>query len=379
MSSNEKNIISKKSKYKLKTGNGVLTQIGNSQPKSVHEISMLKNETQVNLPNINKNTNTKYNKISPVKPNNQGTSNNIQQIKLASEISKVYSLSKPKNEKLVSDSLYSKYKLAKIDSNDLTGRINGKKILDKYSYIDNSTKALELNSFKIDTNSTFNELNKNKMKILNESSTTNNSNNSTNCLRKLYIKKNVNENLGVDSMNDSSNNINIINKTSLNNSKYKNSNKNKNGNNSNVNLNASQEKNNIKIILPNSSLFEEKIIINCKNSNIYGVATDISTTKNNKVDLLNNTNPEKKIKFFDGSNPRTKNKNSNNNIVTLKSNQSEGIINESIGSSNRSNSILLKNITIKKKKKYRCPEELHFYYISVLQEGKKSETNFEGE
>jgi hypothetical protein len=189
----------------------------------------------------------------------------------------------------------------------------------------------------------------------------------------------VNENLGVDTMNDSSNNINIINKTSLNNSKYKNSNKNKNGNNSNVNINSSQEKNNIKIILPNSSLFEEKIIINCKNNNIYGVATDISTTKNNKVDLLNNTNPEKKIKFFDGSNPRTKNKNSNNNIVTLKSNQSEGIINESIGSSNRSNSILLKNITIKKKKKYRCPEELHFYYISVLQEGKKSETNFEGE
>ena len=34
---------------------------------------------------------------------------------------------------------------------------------------------------------------------------------------------------------------------------------------------------------------------------------------------------------------------------------------------------------IKKNKIYKCPEELHFYYISVLQEGKKNENEFEGE
>ena len=122
--------------------------------------------------------------------------------------------------------------------------------------------------------------------------------------------------------------------------------------------------------------------------------------------LLNKGSPEIKLKCgsvdknnnilneriqLSAINPKVNNKINNNNINTIKPSKNEHIILESISNYDDTKNINRKftidskdyvkdNVKqVKKNKVYKCPEELHFYYISVLQEGKKNEIEFEGE
>ena len=164
--------------------------------------------------------------------------------------------------------------------------------------------------------------------------------------------------------------------------------------------------NNIKLVLPNKNIFDKKSVINCKNDDMLVTPFE---KKKNQILLCNNT-PDNKLKIsIDKKNPNILNedtklkikkqkenkinsKNNTNNIITIKPTKNEHLIIESIGNANNYDSkIINRKFTIdsnkvnkdylkqNKKNKYKCPEELHFYYITVLQEGKKNEFDFEGE
>ena len=383
MTSYEKNL--NKNKFIFKLENSQITPLYNNQPKRLKIFSYIKSEKKGNFPDIT----PKYTKLNPVTQNihtSQGINN-------LTEISKTYSLSKPKNE---NKSLSSKYKLSKITSNDLSTRINKSKISDIYNKkYDNS------NSFKIETNVTFDN---NKINIL---KTSNIINDSINGLRNLNIKNRTKENIYTN--NDTyKNNTNLINDNSTNNS------------NSNLatkretigNLYLKTDINDIYINTPKDNNykldnFDKKLVI-FKNNEIFGTPGGL-LRKNNKI-LLANTTPENKIKIsLDQNNQKIvdsslklktkKNKNddkntniNSNNITTIKPSKNEHIILESINNSNANTKTIKNKITIdsiqfnqdsliqkKKNKLNKCPEELHFYYITVLQEGKKNEIEFEGE
>ena len=383
MTSYEKNL--NKNKFIFKIENSQLTPLYNNQPKRLKIFSNIKSEKKGNFPDIT----PKYTKLNPVTQNihtSQGINN-------LTEISKTYSLSKPKNE---NKSLSSKYKLSKITSNDLSTRINKSKISDIYNKkYDNS------NSFKIETNVTFDN---NKINIL---KTSNMINDSINGLRNLNIKNRTKENMYTN--NDTyKNNTNLINDNSTNNS------------NSNLatkretigNLYLKTDVNDIYINTPKDNNykldnFDKKLVI-FKNNEIFGTPGGL-LRKNNKI-LLANTTPENKIKISLDQNKQKildsslklkikKNKNddintnnNSNNITTIKPSKNEHIILESINNSNTNTKTIKNKFTIdsiqfnqdsliqkKKNKLNKCPEELHFYYITVLQEGKKNEIEFEGE
>jgi hypothetical protein len=365
MTSCEKNL--NKNKYAFNIENCLLTPIFNNQPKKLNNFSNLKNENKGNFPDII----PKYNKITPVIHNKQNI-NNSQGIYNITEISKTYSSSKPKNENKL---MNPKYKLSKVVSNDFSHRINKSKILEIYN-AKNLSKNSQLNSFKVEPNSTFDNLNKKNLKILCDS---NMINNSINELRNLNIKKNSQDynNLFND---NSSNNSNLATKRETIGNLYM--------------------KTDIKdecLNTPKDINYENKIIMESKNSNILGTPEGIYR-KNNKI-ILANTTPENKIKItLEKNNRKILNKienstnNNRNNIITIKPSKNEHIILESIGNTKTYNSKTIKNkYTIDsnnankdlklntKNKLYKCPEELHFYYITALQEGKKNEIEFEGE
>ena len=385
MTSYEKNL--NKNKFIFKVENSQLTPLYNNQPKRLKIFSYMKTEKKGNFPDIT----PKYTKLNPVTQNihtSQGLNN-------LTEISKTYSLSKPKNE---NKSLSSKYKLSKITTNDLSSRINKTKISDIYSKkYDNS------NSFKIETNTTFDN---NKINILKASNIINDS---INGLRNLSIKNRTKENIysNNDSYKNNTNNTNLINDNSTNNSNLATKRETIN------NLYLKTDINDIYINTPkdNNSKFDnldKNLIFFSKNNEILGTPGGL-LRKNNKI-LLTNTTPENKIKISLDQNKqkisdsslklntkKTKNDdiniyNNSNNITTIKPNKNEHIILESINNSNPNGKTIKNKFTIdsiqinqdaliqkKKNKLYKCPEELHFYYITVLQEGKKNENVFEGE
>lgn len=395
MTSYDKKNINK-NKYLYKEGNNLISPLNNNQPKSlnINIFSELNNQKQLNFPNIN----PKFNKLTPVIQNKKNNNNSHGKNNII-EISKVFSFSKEKNENKINKIMNSKYKLSKVVSNDLSSRINESKILDIYNNTKNTTKASPLNSFKMETNSTYDNINifKDSIKINNKS---------INGLRNIDInKRNINENYSYNNnINNeiSSNNSNIATKRETIGKLYANTDISETG------LNTPKNNNNVKLVLPNKNIFDKKLVINCKNNinnNILGTPFE-SFDKKNQI-LLTNTTPENKLKnaFIEGNQNKMKeeiklkikkqkdNGRNNNNINTIKPSKNEHLIIESIGNSNNCDSKLVnRKFTIdsnklnkdylkqvKKNKLYKCPEELHFYYISVLQEGKKNEFEFEGE
>ena len=141
-----------------------------------------------------------------------------------------------------------------------------------------------MNSFKIESNSTFDNLNKNKFKLTNNSNIINN--NSINDLRNLNL--NIKKNSKEFTTNDSYNN-NLFNENSTNNS----------------NLATKRETignqymktdiNDIYLNTPKEINYEKRIIIDSKNKNLLGTP-DALLRKNNKI-ILSNTTPENKIKI----------------------------------------------------------------------------------
>lgn len=383
-----------KNKYIIKAGNNILTPLNTNQQKSINNISYVKKDVQVNFPEIN----VKYNKLNPVIQNKQNN-NNSQGIKILTENSKA-SLSKPKNESRMN----SKYKLSKIISNDISSKINTSRLLDSYNNTKNTFKTSQLNSFKIDANSVFENINKNNLNYLRSSNLASNSN-SINGMRNLNAKREINEN--INSKNDSYSN-NILNDNSTNNSNLESKRETTGHSCMKTDINdyylKTPKDNNIKLVLPNKNFFDKKLIIKSEKNDIFSTPYGIMR-KNNQLLLVNGT-PEIKLKCsidknnnnifnerikLSSINPKGNNK--NNNINTIKPSKNEHIILESICNSNCDDSKIKKRKftidskelnkdnmkQIKKNKIYKCPEELHFYYITVLQEGKKNENEFEGE
>ena len=179
-----------KNKYILKSGNSLLTPLNNLQQKPSYNISHLKKDKQINFPEIN----AKYNKLTPFIQNKQNNVNS-QGIKVLAENSKASS-SKPKNENRIN----SKYKLSKIISYDVSSKTNTSRLLDSYNNTNITFKTSQLNSFKIDANTVFDNYNSNNLKNLLSTNIATNSN-SLNGKRNLNIKRGVNEN--INSKNDS--------------------------------------------------------------------------------------------------------------------------------------------------------------------------------
>ena len=392
MTSCEKKI--NKNKYILKSGNSLLTPLNNLQQKPSYNISHLKKDKQINFPEIN----AKYNKLTPFIQNKQNNVNS-QGIKVLAENSKASS-SKPKNENRIN----SKYKLSKIISYDVSSKTNTSRLLDSYNNTNITFKTSQLNSFKIDANTVFDNYNSNNLKNLPSTNIATNSN-SLNGKRNLNIKRGMIEN--INSKNDSYCN-NIFNENSTNNSNLESKRETTGHSCIKTDINdlylKTPNDNNIKLVLPNKNFFDKKLIIKSEKNDIFSTPYGL-LRKNNDL-LLNKGSPEIKLKCgsvdknnnilneriqLSAINPKVNNKINNNNINTIKPSKNEHIILESISNYDDTKNINRKftidskdyvkdNVKqVKKNKVYKCPEELHFYYISVLQEGKKNEIEFEGE
>lgn len=387
MSSQDKNLNKEKSIFKQ--GSNLLSRINNyQQQNSLNIFSNFKKVNKVNFPNIN----SKINKLVPVIHNKQNS--DVTGINNVSEISKTYSLSKPKNENNLNKIANSKYKLSKIVASELSSNIRTSRILDTYSNAKTTSKTSQNNSIRIEINNTSD--NKGNLSNLKKSNIINLSNSNSNILNLKINKKIINEKIGssndsfyekiikeISSANNTSGNMgkkretigHIHIKTDINDI-YKNSPKDRNNN----------------LLFENKNSLGKPLDINTKNSYIMG--TPYNFLKANNLIALHNTTPENKLKFSLDKNKKillnenNSNKNTNR-ILTIKPCKNEHIILESIPHIYDSKTIKTKftldsietnqDYLKEKKKGNKCPEELHFYYVTVLQEGKKNENSFEGE
>ena len=387
MSSQDKNLNKEKSIFKQ--GSNLLSRINNyQQQNSLNIFSNFKKVNNVNFPNIN----SKINKLVPVIHNKQNS--DVTGINNVSEISKTYSLSKPKNENNLNKIANSKYKLSKIVASELSSNIRTSRILDTYSNAKTTSKTSQNNSIRIEINNTSD--NKGNLSNLKKSNIINLSNSNSNILNLKINKKIINEKIGssndsfyekiikeISSANNTSGNMgkkretigHIHIKTDINDI-YKNSPKDRNNN----------------LLFENKNSLGKPLDINTKNSYIMG--TPYNFLKANNLIALHNTTPENKLKFSLDKNKKillnenNSNKNTNR-ILTIKPCKNEHIILESIPHIYDSKTIKTKftldsietnqDYLKEKKKGNKCPEELHFYYVTVLQEGKKNENSFEGE
>ena len=387
MSSQDKNLNKEKSIFKQ--GSNLLSRINNyQQQNSLNIFSNFKKVNKVNFPNIN----SKINKLVPVIHNKQNS--DVTGINNVSEISKTYSLSKPKNENNLNKIANSKYKLSKIVASELSSNIRTSRILDTYSNAKTTSKTSQNNSIRIEINNTSD--NKGNLSNLKKSNIINLSNSNSNILNLKINKKIINEKIGssndsfyekiikeISSANNTSGNMgkkretigHIHIKTDINDI-YKNSPKDRNNN----------------LLFENKNSLGKPLDINTKNSYIMG--TPYNFLKANNLIALHNTTPENKLKFSLDKNKKillnenNSNKNTNR-ILTIKPCKNEHIILESIPHIYDSKTIKTKftldsietnqDYLKEKKKCNKCPEELHFYYVTVLQEGKKNENSFEGE
>lgn len=389
MSSQDKNLNKEKSIFKQ--GSNLLSRINNyQQQNSLNIFSNFKKINNVNFPNIN----SKINKLVPVMHSKQNSE--LGGINSVSEISKTYSLSKPKNENNLNKIANSKYKLSKIVASELSSNIRTSRILDTYSNAKTTSKTSQNNSIKIEINNTSD--NKGNLNNLKKSNVINASNSNNNILNLKINKKIINEK--INSSNDSFYDKIIKELSSTNNT---------NGNMgkkretighihiktdiNDIYLNIPKDKNMKLLFEKNKNSLGKKQEINTQNSYIMG--TPYTFLKANNQLALPNTTPENKLKCsLDKNNNKAlqkeNNSNKNNNrVLTIKPSKNEHIILESIPHVYDSKTIKTKftldsietnqDYLKENKKGKKCPEELHFYYVTVLQEGKKNENSFEGE
>ena len=265
MSSQDKNLNKEKSIFKQ--GSNLLSRINNyQQQNSLNIFSNFKKINNVNFPNIN----SKINKLVPFMHSKQNS--DVTGINSVSEISKTYSLSKPKNENNLNKIANSKYKLSKIVASELSSNIRTSRILDTYSNAKTTSKTSQNNSIKIEINNASD--NKGNLNNLKKSNVINASNSNNNILNLKINKKIINEKISssnvsfydkiikeLSAANNSNGNMgkkretigHIHIKTDINDI-YKNSPKDKN----------------MKLIFENKNSLEKKMEINTQNSYIMG-------------------------------------------------------------------------------------------------------------
>ena len=265
------------------------------------------------------------NKLNPEKYRKKNNKN-IGLINAILKVNKAYSLSRAKN----------------------SNKLNTNKIISTYSKIDYSN----LTNNKYENNLTTDDLNKNNIDIINNGYN----------IKKLYINKKI-KNINKFYKNDSfkiSNNITNI-------QKYEHL-------KSDINRTP-----NIKLILPNRNIFEK----NLENQNCDDIiGTPSGLFKKSGPSNLQFNSPGIFLKNYYNI-PNIKIYKDDKIIIDSFTNQSTNITRNK----NRKKSID-RNISEKEKDylnskniktKNKCPEDLHFYYIIMIQKGKKLEKEIEGE
>ena len=274
-----------------------------------------------------------------------------------------------------------KLKLSKYKQLDFPSNSSDNKLLDIYGNKKNNKKKY-LSSNKTNINLMSNTT-KNNLDIIpskNDLGTSKNVNNNKN--NKYSIRKQNRKNIEIfDKSNNNSyfNNINLIYNNSSNDiNKITDINLISQKANLNSNIKLKNDINNIGLNSPKEANI--KLIFSHKNNN---------SGKNSNRDLpialirkdsslpLTNTNPGNKVKIS-----IDKNIFDNEYKLYLKrpkrnaSNINSGV-NINLNNFMKERSSRNLEINAKKNKKIKCPEDLHFYYISVIQEGKKNETQME--
>ncbi len=251
------------------------------------------------------------------------------------QINKTYSLSRPKNK----------------------NNLNSNKIMYTYSNINESNlSSAKINKYgnKFENNTTYDDINMN---------------NKGYNLKKLYINKKIKD-INFSSKNDSFNNIKNINNTNSYISNRQSYDLLK------TDTNSTSSDLNIKLVLPGDNIFGKKLV-NQNYDDIIGTPSGLFKKKNQSNfkyntpgNILNNYYNNPNIKF-----------NKEEQIIK------ENFINQTTNSKNKKR---IKSIDKSmsgveyyneknKRHKNRCPEDLHFFYINMIQKGKKMENNIEGE
>lgn len=349
MNSHEKNNDIKK--YMFKEGSNPLFPISNKTPNPSKNYSASKSNVKLDLKNQNKklalncidsNFNNKKNKIEP------------SIIKNYKELNKTYSSSKPKEGITNINNL----KFSKIKPIDISN-IKDNKIFENYKFIKNQKNVNENkeknningNNIKVYTNN----LNINSLKNYNVTNINKNKNNNSYSLRKPNVNKNI---LERNNSNINSYYSNII----LNNNSSTNIyNKNTNLQIINDRILKTPKESNVKLIFYNKNIFEKKIedppiILKRKDSSLPLKYINAETNLRISTDKII-FNGEYKLHL-----KKSKKNFSKNNIYINMKNVDEDIIIEDFQ---------------KKKKQIKGQEDLHFYYVDLIQNGKKKELLFD--
>ena len=263
-------------------------------------------------------------KLNPDQLRKKNNNINSEQINNILKVNRAYSLSRAKNN-------------IKLDSNQIIGT---------YSNINTTNLSTSKTNNGYENNLTSENIYKNKNNI--------DINNDSYNLKKLYINKKIKD-ISIFAKNDS---FNKIKNYSANRQPY-------------VHLQTETnilKDSNIKLIIPDRDFFEKKL----ENKNLE----DIIGTPSGLFKKNNQTNFQ-----YNPRNPNIKMHRDEKIIIDSLTNQStndsknkkiQQNIDRSISGKDYSN---FKNIIIKNK----CPEDLHFYYITMVQQGKKLEKEIEGE
>jgi len=328
MSSFEKHYTKKKNIFN--GGNYLLSPLNNKKINSINFFNTNRKNNNTQNKNgikviVNKINTTQLKK----KYSNSEDVNNIVQI------NKTYSLSRPKNK----------------------NNLNSNKIMYTYSNINESNlSSAKINKYgnKFENNTTYDDINMN---------------NKGYNLKKLYINKKIKD-INFSSKNDSFNNIKNINNTNSYISNRQSYDLLK------TDANSTSSDLNIKLVLPGDNIFGKKLV-NQNYDDIIGTPSGLFKKKNQSN--------------FKYNTPGNILKNYYNN-PNIKFNKEEQIIKESFinQTTNSKNKKRIKSIDKSmsgveyyneknKRHKNRCPEDLHFFYINMIQKGKKMENNIEGE
>lgn len=263
-------------------------------------------------------------KLNPDQIRKKNNNVNSEQMNNILKVNRAYSLSRAKNN-------------IKLDSNQIIGT---------YSNINTTNLSTSKTNNKYENNLTTENIYKNKNNI--------DINNDSYNLKKLYINKKIKD-ISIFTKNDS---FNKIKNYSANRQPY-------------VHLqtetNISKDSN-IKLIIPDRHIFEKKL--ESKNlEDLIGTPSGLFKKNNQTNFQYNPRNPNIKIHRDEKIIIDSLTNQSTNDSKNKKKQQS---IERSISGKDYNN---IRNIFFKNK----CPEDLHFYYITMIQQGKKFEKEIEGD
>lgn len=319
-----------KKKQLFNGGNFLLSPINKKNINSLNYFAVNKKNTDIQSKNDIK---VIVNKLNPELIRKKNNNINSEQINNILKVNKQNSLSRPKN-------------INKINNNKFMG-----------TYFNINTSNLSVNKT---NNQCGNDLTSDNININNNNLDINS--NAYN-LKKLYINKKIKD-LNVFSKNDSFNNLK---KYQTNRQSY---------DHLKTDLNTSKDTN-IKLVIPDRNFFEKKLE-NHNFDDIIGTPSGLFK-KNNQLNIQFNS-PGNLLKNY-YNNPNIKIHRDEKIIIDSFTNQSTNDSKNKKRKKSIDRSISGKdfsNIKIKKIEN-KCPEEIHFYYIIMIQKGKKLEKGIDGD